>query len=117
TALATRNSNLYLASTHWHGSNVVADLVCLDRSCTTALSLYIKLEALGCFLSDESRPFQLTTYAHLRPWMDFTSGALVLGHGRWSGVWTIPLPAVDTAFAAEKQLQRRNKSRHLEREE
>ena len=118
TAVGTLNSNLYFASTHIQKSNVIAELTCLDRSLSNPLIIRLKLgEDLGSLLSDESHPFQLTTYAHLRPWMDFTSGALLLGHGRWSGVWTIPLPAMDTAFAAEKQLQRRNKSKHLQRPE
>lgn len=102
TAVGALHSNLCIVSPHVIRSNFVADLTWLGRG--EALTLHLRLgESDRCFFNDASRPFELAAYSYTHPWVEFTGNALILGHGRWNGVWTIPQTGVATALALEQK--------------
>jgi hypothetical protein len=102
------HTNLCIVSSHPIGTNFLADMTWLGDG--GPLTLHLKLgESDRCYFNGASRPFELASSSQLRPWLEFTGNALILGNGRWNGVWTIPQAGLATALASEQK--RLSKSR------
>jgi hypothetical protein len=50
-------------------------------------------------LPGANRSFELATASRLQPWLEVTRDALILGSGRWNGVWTIPRGGLAAALS------------------
>jgi hypothetical protein len=96
------HTNVFMVSPHFVGSNFSADLTWLGRGEPLNLRLILG-NCDRCYFNGASRPFELATYSQLRPWLEITGDALILGHGRWNGVWMIPKVGLAAALASEQK--------------
>jgi hypothetical protein len=101
-AVGALHTNLCIVTPHGTGSNILAELTWFGRG--EPLTLHLRLgESDRNSFKDASRPFDLDTYSYRRPWLAFSAGVLILGHGRWNGVWTIPQAGLTAALASEQK--------------
>lgn len=104
TAVGILNSNLFFVSPQFLNSNVSVEVGFVNLASRKTMKIQVKLaDDFDHYTGDSSR------LGRLRPWIEFAGETLILGHGRWSGVWTISRSELEALLTVENERINRSK--------